>query len=259
MRFLLVTILATLTAACAGSSLEKTALKPQERQLARVALEDIARGDAKALSQKVTPDLTGKLPVGAMRDQLPKPPFELVLTKANWNSGGRGRSVDAVYSVKGDGGFALVEIAMASNGGPPVVTGLYVQHTPSDPQKLNAFTLQSGGVAGWAMILAMIAAVGATVAALFHIWRSGLFARRWLWTIGAIIGLTTLRLDWSTGNFSFQPISFQFFSASAIKQPVYTPWVLGVSLPLVALIALARRRRRTADDALGTAPPAEND
>lgn len=91
------------------------------------------------------------------------------------------------------------------------------------------------------MLLAMIAAVAVTIVALVRIWRSGLFERRWLWTIGALIGITSLRMNWSTGVVSFQPLMIVLFSAGAFKQPIFAPWVLSVGLPVVAIIALLRR------------------
>lgn len=120
------------------------------------------------------------------------------------------------------------------------LTGIFVRRIPTDPQSLNGFSLQKAGLSHYLMIMIMFAAVVVTVAALFRIWRSGLFHRRWLWTIGALIGITTLRLDWTTGHLFFQPVSAQLFSVSAMKQPIYSPWVLAVSIPLVALIVLLR-------------------
>jgi hypothetical protein len=131
-----------------------------------------------------------------------------------------------------------------------MLAGLYVRRIAGEPRTLNRFTLQGAGAAKILMLFAMAAAVGVTLLALVRVWRSPLFDRRWLWTLGTFFGVMTLRLNWSTGHFYFQPISVQLFSASATKQPIYAPWILAVSVPLVALIALFRRRKGPADDAV---------
>lgn len=154
---------------------------------------------------------------------------------------GSQRQAHAVYQVHGRSGWALVEGTTQSVNGRTWLTGIYVQPTAGDPRRLNGFTLQRFGVAKGLMLLAMIAAVAVTIVALVRIWRSGLFERRWLWTIGALIGITSLRMNWSTGVVSFQPLMIVLFSAGAFKQPIFAPWVLSVGLPVVAIIALLRR------------------
>jgi hypothetical protein len=239
----LVAILLTLLCACSPSKLVENALTPQERTTVQGAIDDLSRGDSASLAKKLPLELAPKIEsaFGPMRQALPARPLELSLTNANWTTDGQTRSMKAVYQVKGASGWALVEASTVTAQGRTLLTGFYIQRTAGDPQQLNAFKLSSAGAGGLAMLAAMMAAVGITIAALIRIWRSGLFRHRWLWTIGALIGTTTLKMNWSTGAFDFQPISIQLFSASATKQPVFAPWVLGVSLPIIALIALFYR------------------
>jgi len=251
MRYILIWLLAVSIAACTPSKLEKTALTPSERALVRGAVDDVARGDSTSLSNKVPPELAAKLaPVlGKMREQLPVSPLELSFLNANWTLSGGGRSTDAVYSVKGKSGWALVEANTQTSNGRTMLTAIYIQRTPADPEKVNSFSLREARPAGWAMLVAMAAALAITIAGIFRVWRSGQFRRRWLWTIGAVIGVTVLRMNWTTGEFSFQPIYFQLFSVGAAKQPIFAPWILAVSVPMVALIALFRRGKSVASGA----------
>jgi hypothetical protein len=159
----------------------------------------------------------------------------------NWISNGATRQAHVVYEVKGNAGWALVEASTATSQGRTLITSFYVTKTAVDPRKLNAFSLSNAGAGGWAMLAAMLAVATITIGALVRIWRSGRFDRRWLWTIGTLIGFTTVKYNWSTGETMFQPISFQILGLSAFKQPLYAPWMLGVSVPLVALIALFKQ------------------
>jgi hypothetical protein len=251
MRTALIAFIMFFASACSPSNLIEKGLTPQERSVIRGAIDDISRRDNASLAKKMQPELaTRAAPVlGQMQQALPTPPLEISLTKANWTVLRGTRNLDAVYQVHGKSGWALVEATTQSSQGRTLLTGIYVQPTATNPRQLNGFSLARAGAAQWAMLAAMLTALVVTIAALVRIWRSGLFRKRWLWTIGAIIGVMTLKLNWSTGQFYFQPVSLQLFSVSATKQPVYAPWMLGVSFPLFALIALLRRRREPVEDA----------
>lgn len=250
MRLIFIAVLALLVASCSASKLEESALTPQERSLVRGALQDVSRGDSSTLSKKVDPNLAPKIApaLGEMRAQLPPPPLEVSFANANWNLTGGTRTVNAIYQVEGRSAWALADVTLQTSSGRTTITGLYIQKVAGGPREANSFSLTKASAAGWAMLAAMLAAVGVTIAAIFRIWRSGQFSRRWLWTFGSLIGLTTLRMNWSSGEVSFQPISFQLLSVSAFKSPIYAPWILAVSVPIVALIALLRRRRETPVD-----------
>jgi hypothetical protein len=238
-----------LFAACSPSKFPESLLTQEERAIVRGAVNDVSNGEYARLATKVEPEIAAQLgnAAPAMQRALPARPLELSALNANVSVSGDTRVANAVYQAKGGTGWALIEATTQTRAGQTRLAGLYVQKVESEPRHLNEFRLMNAGVAAWAMLGGMIAAVAITIAALVRIWRSGLFGRRWLWTIGTLIGVTTLKMDWSTGEFAFQPVAFQIFSASALKQPVYAPWILGVSLPLVALIALIRREGRRED------------
>ena len=243
MRFLLLSLLLALIAGCTPNKLEKTVLTDQERSLIRGGIDDVARGDADALARKMPPGVAAKVPgaMPAMRHALPPPPLEVSVSNANWTSDGTTRKAHAVYQIRGNGSWALVEASTIATGGRTQLESLYITPTASDPQQLNSFSLSNAGLGGSAMIAAMLAVIGVTTAALVKIWRSGLFRRRWLWTIGALVGIGVFKLDWTSGAWNIQPFYIQLLSVGAVKQPVYAPWVLSVSIPIVAIIALLKQ------------------
>lgn len=249
MRTAFVAMLLLVLASCSVSNTIEKGLSAQERATIRGAIGDISRGDSAALARRMPPELLAKIPAAelAMNRAMPTPPLEVSLLNAEWSITGPNRTANAVYQVHGRSGWAIVEAHTSTFRGRTSLTGIFVRRVPSDPRSLNGLDAQKAGVTHFAMISLMVAAAAVTVAALFRIWRSGLFQRRWLWTIGALNGVMTLRLDWTTGHLFFQPFSVQLFSVSATKQPIFAPWVLGVSIPLVASIVLFRHRAQ--DDA----------
>ena len=235
---------------CSPNQLEETALTQQERSLARGAVNDVARGDVASFEKKLPSAMRGhaQVAVRQMQAEMPPPPYKLTFSNAQWTASGGTRTAQAFYIVEGKDRWRLADIMMQSSGGQLNLIGFHLGRFPSDPKVATAFSLADAKPAGWMMLVAMAAAFGTTIAALVRIWRSGLFSRRWLWTIGTVIGVASVKLNWTTGEWAFQPLSIQFFSVSALKQPIYMPWVLGASLPVVALIVLIRRKRPVADE-----------
>lgn len=240
MRTALTALFLFLVAACSASNTIEKGLTPQERAVIRGAIGDISRGDSAALARRMPPELLAKIPAAelAMNRAMPKPPLEISILNANWLIAGPDRKANAVYQVRGQSGWALVEARTLTTAGRTSLTGIVVRPASSDPASLNGFMQTRPGPAHVMMLLAMIAAIAVTIAGLLRIWRTNLFKWRWLWTIGALIGVTTLRMNWTTGAFYFQPLFFQLFSAGAAKSPIYGPWMLSVSIPLVALVTL---------------------
>lgn len=245
----LMSILIILAGACSPSKVPESLLEPNEQSLIRGAIDDVSREDTTSLSKKIPPELSRKIEPAfpAMNRALPKPPLEITALNANVNLFGSDRLAEAVYQVKGRNGWALVEVAVQTSRGRTQLRALYIRPMQDEPKSMYAFRISDAGASGWAMLCAMAAAVLVTIAAIFRIWRSGYFARRWLWTLGSLVGFTTLRMNWSTSEFEFQLVSFQIFSISAFKQPIYAPWVLGVSFPVIALIALFYRSKKSED------------
>jgi hypothetical protein len=245
MRLTFIALLAALVAGCSPRSAVEGLLTAEERRLVEGAIDDVGRGDGDALAQRMQPALSQEVPsaLPAMRKYLPAPPRKLEIAAVNVRILGDRRAVRTVYQVEGRSGWAIVEAIVSNEGAKPKLAGLHIQQSTTAPIEVNRVRLADAGLRQWSMLVALFAAVAVTIAGLIRIWRSGLFRRRWLWTLGAVLGMTTTRMNWTTGDVSFHPISFQIFSMSAFKMPIFAPWIIGVSNPVVALVALFRRQR----------------
>jgi len=251
---LLLGFIALLSAACDLEKLPERMAPQDDQQLARAAIDDLVAGRSGALASKMPVEIRGNLAQvePQMRALVPPNP-RVQLVQVNWttrtvNGGPTTRQTTLDYELTGGGQIARVEILIQREGRNAVVAGLHIEPAAASAQSGSSFSLQGKSLDHYSMLAAALAAVAVTICALVRIWRSDLFQRRWLWTFGSIIGLTTLTLDWSTGDYSFQPISFQLFSAGIVKAGV-GPWLIGVSIPLVAICALAKRRVAITPDA----------
>lgn len=125
------------------------------------------------------------------------------------------------------------------------------------PQDLaaNRFTLAGKPLTQDLFLAAMIAALLAMVAALAMVIRRKGLRRKWLWGVVAFAGVFTLRMNWTTGAFEFQPLSLQLIGAGATTQiEGMTPWILSFTVPVGAILILtgvwanpARARKRATE------------
>jgi hypothetical protein len=67
--------------------------------------------------------------------------------------------------------------------------------------------------------------------------------RRWLWALAALVGVTKLTVDWSTGTWQWAPLQFVLFSAGVIRPGPLANWLVTVAFPLGPLLAMQRVRR----------------
>jgi hypothetical protein len=66
--------------------------------------------------------------------------------------------------------------------------------------------------------------------------------RKWLWLIFIALGLFQFHLNWTTGAWNLQPLSFLLLGAGFTKAAPAAPLILSVAFPLGAILFLARRK-----------------
>jgi hypothetical protein len=95
----------------------------------------------------------------------------------------------------------------------------------------------------WVILIAVLSIVGVTLFTLVQTFVRRGVKRRWLWFIIVLIGVGSLRVNWATGDVFLMLLSVQLFSFSAFRGlSVASPWFVQLSLPLGAIIFLARAR-----------------
>jgi hypothetical protein len=66
--------------------------------------------------------------------------------------------------------------------------------------------------------------------------------RKWLWIIGAFIGIMSFNLNWTTGDFGFQFMTFRLFGIGFAKSGFASPWIASFTLPIIAIIFWIKRQ-----------------
>lgn len=244
--FLALLAVVLLLSGCEGRDMVQRMAPQPERALAEAAIADLQKRHVENLQCRSAEGI-GTLPPAArvaMAERVPQQ-GRPVLLNFNWRQreGGE-RETRLVYGLDGAGRHAIVVVtaARSGEGQPPRLAGLEVRPLERSFETMFDFRLRDGGPAGWLVLLLQIAAIAVTLASLWRVWRTDLFRRRWLWTLGCLIGFGTIQAPWPTGMLNLAPLSFQLFSAGAIFANPFGPWILKVSVPVVALIVLFRRR-----------------
>lgn len=125
------------------------------------------------------------------------------------------------------------------------VVGFHFNGATAAEAKAMGFTLAGKST----LHLAVLAAAAAVPLFILVTTGFALYRRRWGWAILSLFGVMALQLNWTTGQWAFQPIHFNLLGAGFMKSgSAFAPWILTVSLPLAALLfwGLGKHRRRPA-------------
>jgi hypothetical protein len=245
-------------AACSSESILSKVAPPEADKYARAFFETMRAGtpeDAKRqLSAGVLQNQASMDSVQSLRQQFAA--FGVLdsakLTNAQLNFGGGSTPTRRVlmYELWGHGAIALAEIEIQEDGTGRSVNGLQLQPIPKSLEATNGFMANAGP----AQVAVLLVAIGL---ALFEIGTAIIVARtpmprRWLWAVFALFGIGTFAMNWTTGGVSSNLFSFQLIG-SIQRVGLAGPWVIAVSFPLGAIVALRKRSQALTTSAI---PPA---
>lgn len=131
---------------------------------------------------------------------------------------------------------------------------LYLQGVTLLPRKQsmaeeNRFTLQGKGPLHYVVLALAVVIPLFILYALVCCIRTRGEKRKWLWLLCIAVGVLQFRLDWASGAWDVQLLSFQLLGAGVVKSGPVSPWVLSVGVPLGAILFLIRRHALRRADA----------
>lgn len=217
-----------------------------ETAVAKSTLDDLRKGKLDTIGSRLAPNLRNDPTVDAKLHQLsgyfpPGEPRSIKTVGAFSNTFNGVKHVRLTYEYQFDTSWLLAGVAMVQDGDKILIEGVQVNRTERSLAQTNAFSLKDKGPAAWLMMVLVCVVPLFCLFAFVVCLRTPRRQRKWLWAIFTLIGVATVRINWTSGDFSMSLISVQLFGASAF-QVLNGPWTLGVSLPLGAAIFLLRRR-----------------
>jgi hypothetical protein len=148
------------------------------------------------------------------------------------------------YQVRGAREQAFVRLGLTHQNGKVLVAQFQTARLARPIEETNAFRIAGKGWAHSAFLLLALLTVILIVAALVTLARSADGRRRWAWAVGSLFGFGHFAINWTTGDISVSPLHVQLVGAQLARTGPVGPWILGWSVPLVAMLVLWRHRQR---------------
>lgn len=216
---------------------------PAERQRAGQIAVAVQRGDAVAIWSHGPPQLKQNLPletIAKMKSVAPTEPPRLIDVRSQW------QRVDGVttewklftYETGSANRWAVIQVGLVSQGEKTALDSVFIQPLDRAPTSVNALTLQGLDNRHYAWLIAMTLAVVTSLAALVLVIRTRGLRLKWLWAVGVLFSFVTFSLDWATGAWAIQPISFLLLGAAGMQAGPLAPWIMSFALPLPAIAFL---------------------
>jgi hypothetical protein len=213
----------------------------------RQVLAQLAAGQFEAIAARLEPSLKEQVTEQQLREVaavLPVgPPTSIAVIGANTVHHATDTDYHLTYQYQYATGVAVEYVFLQRKAGQLYLSGIQVTPIAQDLKTLNAFTLSGKSVGHYVTLLLTAAVPLFILGTLVVCWRTRLLRKKWRWVVFIALGLTKFSLDWTSGAFNFQPISFQLLGAGFTKAGPYASWVLNFSVPLGAIVFLLRRRQ----------------
>lgn len=137
--------------------------------------------------------------------------------------------------------WLIADVTIRKKDGAATITGMQVTPLSASLEYLNRFTLKGKSVAQYAMLVLWVIAILLTLFAFSLCIRAKNIKKKWLWLIFILLGVGQVAINWTTNESSFRLFYMQT-PPSMANEVMYGPWILSVSLPLGAIVFLAKRR-----------------
>lgn len=248
-RLLLLACASFVLLACSQQELIDKLTPQAESAYAKKLLAELRAGDyatvKEALSPTLrTPDIDKKLAAVAAVFPAGEPKSVHVVGANTSTMAKTGSpsvtSYNLTYEYQYASAWVLANVVLKRDESGLHVMGIHSEARSRSLEASSAFSFADKSPLHWAFLVLVIAIPLFCVYAFVMCLRTPNLERRWLWAIFTLLGFVTVGLNWSTGEMSFRPLSFQLLSAAAF-QSGYTPWMLSISFPLGAVWLLWKR------------------
>ncbi|WP_114227618.1 MULTISPECIES: hypothetical protein [Sphingomonas] len=240
LRTLLAGVLLTLLGGCTLNPASFAPADEQRQAMAYFRTIDEARGTADPA--KLTLPAGTSVPADIFRQLAVATPKVTPRMVGYWTvSGGGARRSRLVYALDDGPRSGLVTIMLVRSDDSRSDGGIFWQPLGRPLDEATRFSLAAGREAV-ILLLIPLAAWALSIAAIVRVWRSGLFRRRLLWTLGCLPGWMLLSIAWPSGDLGLKLLYFSLLPAG-FRQigPIPDNWLITATLPIIAIVVLLRR------------------
>lgn len=255
-RIVVAGALATMLASgCTRQQLIQKFAPAQDQATAKEYMDDLREGAIEKIEAHVDPSMQSPtLPATLQRMAALVPrqapdSVKLVGAESMHASGRTTRNLTFEYGFHGT--WILLSVATQEVSGRTTLIGLHIQRLAQSIEEQNRFTLVGKSPLQYSILMLTVLFPLLTLYALVVCVKRKPSGRKWPWILFILVGIGRVAVNWTTGAWAVIPISFQLFSASAVR-PLYGAWTLAVSVPLGAVVFLLKPRPRQPEKAAQT-------
>lgn len=249
-----------LLGACSPQAALEKFTSPAEQAVARQYIDDLRHRQFAAIEKDADPTIASPDMGNAlerMADLIPAgDPTSIKLVGAQRFTSAGATTVNLTFEYEFADRWLLTNVMTKTKDGATSLIGFHVDPETASLEVTNRFSWMGKGALQYGVLAAACIAALFSLIVLVVCIRTTMARRKWLWILFILFGFGKLWVNWTTGEWGIQLLAFQLFSASSFSA-LYGPWIVSVSLPVGALVFLAKRKR-LAVQAYGTAKTSMN-
>jgi Phospholipase_D-nuclease N-terminal len=253
------TLATILACGCTKQELIQKFAPAQDQAMAKEYMDDLREGAIDRIEAHVDPSMQSPTLPATLQRMAALVPHEtpdsvkLVGALSMRASGRTTRTLTFEYGFHGT--WVLLSVVTQDLSGRTTLMGLHIQRLDRSVEELNRFTLLGKSTLEYTIFILAILLPLLTLYALVVCVRRKPPGRKWPWIVFILFGVGKVAVNWTTGAWAVIPISFQLFSASAVR-PLYGAWTLAVSIPLGAIVFLLKPKPQPPEESRQITAPA---
>jgi hypothetical protein len=250
LRSFVLSLLLAMLAGCNQADMMQKFASPADQALAKSYIDLLRQQRFEDIEKAADPSIAGPVlhdTLVQMAALIPTgEPSTITLVGAHRMKVDASSTVNLTFEYGFSGKWILTNVALKDQGGKITIVGFSVVPQPASLEEQNRFTLAGKTPFQYLVFALAILFPLITLWALVVCVKSKLKGRKWPWVLFVLLGFGKLAVNWTTGEWSFAPLSFQLFSAGVFA-PLYGQWTIAIALPIGAVTFLVLRNKLSVD------------
>lgn len=123
------------------------------------------------------------------------------------------------------------------------VLGFNVLRTEGSQKELNKFNFVEKGILHYYIIIMVVIVPIFILVTTYYCVCTPIEKNKWLWVLFVLVGFGELSINWTTGQYIFNPLTIQFLGAGGGSGGEYSPLILSISIPIGAIVFWLKRKK----------------
>lgn len=231
-------------AGCSDAALVEKYAPAKEVATARTYAEMLRQGKVEAIRRDLDPKLASSVKPGTLEElsgYIPnEEPRSVKTVNARVHRNDQVTDADVTFEYEFPAQWLIVTVSIEEKDGSTKIAGLRVMPLGDSLERLNRFALAGKTPVQYFTLLFVVSTLAFVLYTFVMCLRSNEMRPKWLWLVIILVGVGKFAVNWQTGNWECQLLSFQIPCILASRVP-YGPWIIGAYLPVGAFAYYHRR------------------